>query len=344
LRCENLFSFILLMRVSNWFGPAARQWMGLAIAVIAGLGVSSCATIGSQDAARRLEQTAGLIEEVKSFGKTLGIEPTQALSKTAREGPPLAMLWVWMQREGTLALSAPVDIRMAIGYGAEKERLRIEQVYRVDGYSVYYRQGNEFADSRSLATAGFAEEPIVRRVKVILHEDLHGEINFALPWEIEEGIATPLGSLATVEYFRWKGDESNLRNAATSVNQERQAARELTLLAAQAQNIFAQDSVEMAKEKILALLHNYPAYQKQFERQVRGQHVPTVVEAKLSHDLAYYRYYDRIAALAELAPNLKTLIADLKAIPANAPVAIVDEFLRNLENNYGAENNSRGAR
>jgi hypothetical protein len=325
------------MDFSNWFGRAARQWIGLAISLIAGTGISSCATIRGYDAAKRLEQTATLIDEVKSFGKSLGIEPTQALSKTVRDGPPLAMLWIWMQREGTLALSGPLDIRMAIGYGAEKERLRIEQVYRVDGYSVYYRQGNEFSDSRSLATAVFAEEPILRRVKVILHEDLHGDINFALPWEIEEGLATPLGSLAGIEYFRWKGDEDNLRDAASSFDQERQASRELTLLAAQAQDIFAQEPVEIAKEKIVALLHNYPAYQRQFDRQVRGQHVSTVVEAKLSHDLAYYRYFDSIAALAERAPNLKTLIADLKQIPANPTVAIVDEFLRNLETKYGAE-------
>ena len=52
-----------------------------------------------------------------------------------------------------------------------------------------------------------SDEPIVRRVKVILHEDLHGDVNFALPWEIEEGIVTPLGSFAAVEYFRWKNEQ-----------------------------------------------------------------------------------------------------------------------------------------
>ena len=83
-------------------------------------------------------------------------------------------------------------------------------MYRVDGYSVYYRQGSEFADARSVATVGFSDEPIVRRVKVTLHEDLHGDVNFALPWEIEEGIVTPLGSLAAMEYFRWKNEQKNL--------------------------------------------------------------------------------------------------------------------------------------
>ena len=131
------------------------------------------------------------------------------------------MLWLWMQRAGTLAARGPIDIRLAIGYSSENERLKIEQVYRVDGYSVYYRQGSEFADARAMATVGFSEEPIVRRVKVILHEDLHGDVNFALPWEIEEGIVTPLGSLAALEYFRWKNEPKNLQNAAASLGEER---------------------------------------------------------------------------------------------------------------------------
>ena len=56
-----------------------------------------------------------MIEEVKAFGKTLGIEPTDALRRTSQGGPSLSMLWLWMQREGTLALRGPVDIRLAIG-------------------------------------------------------------------------------------------------------------------------------------------------------------------------------------------------------------------------------------
>ena len=312
------------------------RYAGIAAAMATLLLGSSSATPVSPDAAARLQQTAGLIEEVKAFGKSLGIEPTAALSRTARQGPVLSMLWLWMQREGTLALNAPMDIRTAIGYSAETQRVKVEQIYRVDGYSVYYRQGNEFADSRSVATLGFAEEPIVRRVKVILHEDLHGDSNFALPWEIEEAIVTPLGSLAAVEYFRWKGDERNLQNALTSVGEERQGSKELNALVARAQVIFGQERIDAAKQKVLALVSEYPVYQKQFERQVRGQHAPTVLEAKLSHDLAYYRYFDSIAGLAELAPNLKALIGDLKAIPANTTHVAIDEYLRGLRNKYNA--------
>ena len=295
---------------------------------------AACTTIPVPDG--RLRETASLIGEVKIFGKALGIEPTPALSRTAQDGPALSMLWFWMQRNGTLALRGPMDVRMAVGFNLESDRLKVEQVYRVDGYSVYYRQGNEFSDSRAVATIGFADEPIVRRVKVILHEDLHGDVNFALAWEIEEAIVTPLGSLGAIEYFRHKGDEKNWKNAVASVSEERKVARELTALAEQAEKIFAAESPEAAKQKILAMLPSFPAYYRQFERQIRGQHPPTVLEAKLSHDLAYYRYFEQIAMLAEIAPNLTTLIDDLKRLPQDATVTTAEQFLRELSSKYHA--------
>jgi len=282
----------------------------------------------------RLKETANLIDEVKAFGKTIGIEPTPALSRTSEEGPALSMLWLWLQRAGTLALRAPLDIRLAIGFRTEKERLRIEQVYRVDGYSVYYRQGNEFADSRSVATIGFTAEPVVRRVMVVLHEDLHGDANFSLPWEMEEAIVTPLGSLAALAYFRQKDDEPTWKNALAAVAEERKLSRELNALTAEAELIFATLPVDDAKQQILAEMSRYPTYRRQFERQIRGQHPPTVLEAKLSHDLAYYRFFDRIAELSELAPDLKTLIDDLKKLPSDATPELTEKFLQRLNSRY----------
>lgn len=275
-----------------------------------------------------------LIRDVKNFGKTLGIEPTDALSRPGGGDSALSMLWLWMQRAGTLALQTPIDIRLAIGFNTDSERLKVEQVYRVEGYSVYYRQGNEFADPRSVVTAGFADEPLLRRVKVVLHEDLHGDANFALPWEIEEALVTPLGSLAAAEYFRQKGDEQSWRGALTSVAEERQISRELFAFAQEAKKIFAALPVGEAKAKILERLADYPTYRRQFDRQIRNQHAPTALEAKLSHDLAYYRYYDRIAELAERAPSLKVLIADLKTLPADADLAATEKFLQSLSRRY----------
>jgi hypothetical protein len=298
--------------------------------------IVSCSTVTRSEDRARLRLTAGLIEDVKAFGKTIGIEPTDALRRTSQDGPTLSMLWLWMQREGTLALGAPVDIRLAIGLNVEKDAPKLEQVYRVDGYSVYYRQGSEFADPRSVATAGFAEEPVVRRVKVILHEDLHGDVNFALPWEIEEAIVTPLGSLAAIEYFRQKGDEKNLSNAVDSVAEERKVSRELIALVSLAEKLFATESIVDGKQKVLDLLPSFPSYQRQFERQTRDQHRPTVVEAKLSHDLAYYRYFDRIAELAEKAPSLRTLMEDFKRLPQDSTPAAMEKLLHELHARYGA--------
>ena len=306
----------------------------LAVALLFIVMLSSCTTIAPTVDSVRLRETAGLIEDVKAFGKTLGIEPTEALRRTSQGGASLTMLWLWMQREGTLALRGPVDIRMAIGLNVEKEAPKVEQVYRVDGYSVYHRQGSEFADPRSVATVGFAEEALERRAKVILHEDLHGDVNFALPWEIEEAIVTPLGSLAVIEYLRHKGDEKDLQNALVSLAEERKVSRELVALVDDAQRFFATEKVDDAKQQILNRLANYPAYQRQFERQTRGQHSGTVLEAKLSHDLAYYRYFDAIAALAEKAPGLRTLIEDLKKLPKDTSHPVLDLLLRELHTKY----------
>jgi hypothetical protein len=284
----------------------------------------------------QLSHTATLIEEVKSFGKSLGIEPTPALGRTTQDSQPLSMLWLWMQRAGTLALDRPIDIRLAIGFSTERERLKIEQVYRVDGYSVYYRQGNEFSDARSVATLGFAAEPLVRRVMVVLHEDLHGDANFALPWEIEEGLVTPLGYLAAAAFFKEKNDQAARVNALASLKEERQVSRELHALVAEATSILKRVPIDTAKENILQEMTRYPTYRLRFERQIRGQHPPTVLEAKLSHDLAYYRYFDRIAALAEQALDLKTLIGDLKRLPADATLDETESYLSELSSRYMA--------
>ncbi len=296
---------------------------------------SSCSTIAPTGETSRLRQTADLIEDVKAFGKTLGIEPTEALRRTSQGGPSLSMLWLWMQKEGTLALRGPVDIRLAIGLNVDKQAPKLEQVYRVDGYSVYHRQGSEFADPRSVATAGFAEEALARRAKVILHEDLHGDVNFELSWEIEEAIVTPLGSLAAIAYLRHKGDEKNLSDALASLAEERRVSRELLALVDEARRIFAQEKVDDAKQQILAKLPSYPNYQRQFERQTREQHSGTVLEAKLSHDLAYYRYFDGIAALAEKAPSLRALIEDLKKLPKDSGPPAMERYLRELDARYG---------
>jgi len=211
-------------------------------------------------------------------------------------------------------------------------------VYRVDGYSVYYRQGNEYADSRSAATPSFAAQGLVRRVNVILHEDLHGDANFDLPWDIEEAVVTPLGSFATAEYFKYKDDTENLQQARAALQDGRQISLELHELVQEAEKIFRTTPVDAAKQRILGLVSRYPAYQSMFERQTAGQHGPTVLEAKLSHDLAYFRYFHAIVSLAEKPVALKTLIAELKQLPRDSTPDSADKYLQTLNAKYSTTN------
>jgi hypothetical protein len=318
-------------------GPrGASQFSKLTAGACLVLLLASCnlAQLSPVDRAAPLGETARLVQEVKAFQKTLGIEPTDALRRTIHERPALSMLWLWMQRAGTLAVRAPVDIRMAIGFSSLREQLKLEQVYRVEGYSIYYRHGNEFADSRSVATFGFAAEGSARQVKVILHEDLHGDNNFDLPWEIEEAVVTPISSLAAVEFFKSKGDRENLQQAQESLNRERSVARELNALVSECRGIFQTENVEDAKKAILEVMPAYPLYRRQFQRQTVGQHPSTVLEAKLSHDLAYYGYFDRIVSLAEKAGDLRTLINDLKRLPTDTGHDRFEAYLDQLSTQY----------
>ena len=276
-----------------------------------------------------LRDASVTIQEIKVFERDLGLEPTQALAQTSEQKTPTSMLWFWLQRAGTLALRAPIDVRLTLGFAKTKEEIPLDQVYRVDGYSVYYRQGNEFADPRSVATESFAREGAVRQVTVVIHEDLHGDTNFDLPWEIEESLITPLGSIAAMEFFKRRSDSANLESAQERLHEERQLSRELDQLVTAAEKIFSNESIEYAKQKIVAMIPSYPIYYRHFQRQIRGQHPETAIEAKLSHDLAYYRHFDRIVALYETTGDLKALVRDLRNAPRDAHLVAI--YLQSLQ-------------
>jgi hypothetical protein len=125
-----------------------------------------------------------------------------------------------------------------------------------------------------------------------------------------------------------------LQRALASVQEERQYSRELNALVVEAEKLFKTKPIEEAKEQILELIPSYPVYDRQFQRQTAGQHPPTVLEAKLSHDLAYYRYFDQIAALSEKVGDLQTLITDLKKLPHDAHQDELQVYLQQLQARY----------
>lgn len=118
------------------------------------------------------------------------------------------------------------------------------------------------------------------------------------------------------------------------MEEERKFSRELDALAEEAERLFKAEPLEGAKRKILTLISTFSTYQREFRRQIAGQNSFTALEAKLSHDLAYFKYFDAIASLSERAPNLKTLIADLKKLPRDTRHDGLESYLQELSTRY----------
>jgi hypothetical protein len=127
----------------------------------------------------------------------------------------------------------------------------------------------------------------------------------------------------------------NLGSAIAAVDLQRQFSRELNEIVAAAGEIFRTVPLPEAKTRILDLIPKFPTYHRFFQRQIAGQHPPTVLEAKLSHDLAYYRYFDRIAALSEKTAGLGILISELKKLPHDARQEDLERYLDRLERGQG---------
>ena len=310
---------------------------GLLLAFLLLFGLFSCSftQVKGDDEEKLFRETLLLVQEVKKFGRTLGIEPTEALGQSAREKPAHSMVWLWLQRFGTIALRTPVDIRLGISFSAAKEELPLERLYNISGYSVYFRQGNQFADARSVTTTDFAREPPLARVKTILHEDLHDDRNFKLPWESEESIVTPVGALAALEFFKSNEDRANADKARAEIERERTLSRELNSLAQETEKAFAMEPFDAARKRVIAQIRSYPTYARWFKVQLGEQDSDVALEAKMSHDLAYYRYYDRIVSLYEKTGDLKQLIQELKGIPQESTVRTFEGYLEELEQRYG---------
>lgn len=310
---------------------------GLLLGFLLLFGLFSCSfmQVKGNEEQKPVRDTLLLVKEVKEFGRTLGIEPTEALGQSMPERPVHSMLWLWLQRLGTIALRTPIDIRLGMSFSAAKEELPLERLYNVSGYSVYFRQGNQFADARSVTTTDFAREQLLTRVTTVLHEDLHDDRNFKLPWESEESIITPVGELAALEFFKSRDDQANVGAARAQIEEERTLSRELNSLAQEAQQAFAMEPLAEARKTMIARVRSYPTYGRWFKFQIGGQDADVALEAKMSHDLAYYRYYDRIVSLYEKTGDLKQLIQELKEIPRDAAVATVERYLEALEQRSG---------
>ena len=281
-----------------------------------------------------LQETLSLVEQVKQYEKTLGIEPAEALSRSSQQKAVTSMLWIWLQRLGTIAVDRPIDARIGVKFSVPKEQVPLDRVYQAVGYSHYVRQGNQFGDDDSVITVDFAKESIATQVKIIIHEDLHDAKNFDLQWEIEESVITPLGMLAAREFLQQRSSAAGADEMKRAIDEERQVARELNDLVREAEKTFQNFPLPEAREKVRRLLESHPLYNRYYQYQVKDQDADLVLEAKLSHDLAYYRYFDRVVSLYERLKDLKLLVQELKKIPPESDWKAVSAYFDKLDEQY----------
>ena len=119
-----------------------------------------------------------------------------------------------------------------------------------------------------------------------------------------------------------------------AIDEERQVARDLNNLVREAEKVLQNSPLHEAREKARRLLESHPLYNRYYQYQVKDQDADLVLEAKLSHDLAYYRYFDRVVSLYERLKDLKLLVQELKKIPPESDWKTVTEYFDKLDERY----------
>lgn len=282
--------------------------------------------------AELLEETIKLSKEVKEFGKTIGIEPTEALSKGEKERKPSSMLWIWVIKKGIIKDEPEITIQAE--FSTDKENVRLYKVFSWNSdYSAFWRVENEFAGAVSAAiTPSFLKNYVTRQVMVTIHEDLHG--NFELDEKAEEAMVTPLGYLVAMEFFKSKQDTENFHKAKNAIAGIQEMCQQLNTIAKKAKIIFETVPLNEARKEVLKLISANQSYFGWYSYNAYGATSEDAMEAKLSHDIMYWEFFDKVIRLYELAPDLKTLIIDLKLSPGNRPG--VRKYLDELGQKYSA--------
>ena len=271
-----------------------------------------------------LRETVSLATRVKQFGASLGIEPSHALSKSTRERPGASRLWIWIQRKGTLALRRPMDLVLQADFSEPADGVPLRSLSSwSEGkeYSYYWRHTSEFESDieASTITPEFARQPLRRKVEVILHEDLHTNSPFKeMPFHLSESLVSALGDLGSLAFFEATRDTENARETLAHVEQQRRISRELNALVAEMMDLFRTLSLEEARSRALKEVQSSASYSRFYQHLLRDQSAELILEAKVSHDFAYYGLYDLILSLYEIAgEDLKEVIRLLKRTPTD---------------------------
>lgn len=283
-----------------------------------------------------LDEAVARAAAVKAFGETIGIEPTDALRESTRAVPGASRLWIWVQKKGTLALRRPIDFVLQLGFRREKAEVPLDSVrhwHEMGGYSYYWRHSSEFEseEDASAITVEFASEPVRRQVEVVLHEDLHANYPFkGWPFRINEGIVTPIADLAALAFFRARRDRAMVEAAEAHIEEQRKLSRELNRLANTIGGLFAAGPLAQARRQALRAVEQAPAYSRFFDYHVEDQSPMVLLEAKVSHDYAYYGLYAPVVDFYERnGSRIEKLIEVFKSAPSGGTE--LESFLRRFE-------------
>lgn len=280
-----------------------------------------------------LAETVALSKEVKEFEKTLGIESTEALTKSTKNQKAIFYFGINIQQKGRINLKT--FSRLHIFFETEKMPPHQYSLWsRL--YSVYIRSVGQFSSGESVINIDFAKNTLPSKVATILHEDLHGNI-----WSTEahlantqETLVTPLGFLVALEFFKNKQDAENTQEIFRQINYFRTISRELNSLEIDLEKLSGEKiqfifCLEIYKGEILK---KYPAYAERLSRAVAERDECAAEEAAVSEDLMYWKYFDKIIALYEKSKNIKLLIEDMKKAPGNQDE--LEKYLNKLNEKY----------
>lgn len=288
-----------------------------------------------------LKSTKALSGEVKEFLKTLGITPTNALAETAADKPAKSMLYVWCQAQGTIAYRNFLRTCAVIKFAKPRELIPIEEIWlgpaeNEKRNSFYFRQSDQFASEQSLITPEFSRDSKARQVETITHENIHGTFSNHVWSTVNEPFTTALGYLTALEFFKQQNDFKNVAGVLTNIIELEKMSRELNEFAAKLEELFSQNRpLDDKRRDARRLVDNYSTYKRWYEWNLTEKKDDKINEALVSHDIAYYRYVDKIFELRRLIGDLKFLIKDLGGIPTTiSDSKDVDNYLNMVESRY----------
>lgn len=273
--------------------------------------------ISAKSDEKLLKETVLLSQKVKEFEKTLGIEPSEALSQSTLEKAASSLTWIWIQETGATALSKPFQAVIYIKFSVPKEQVPIDWITIGSGASLsyYFRQENIFSHPAAVITIDFAKMPLSQKVDIIIHEDLHLN-DFAGAGQ--DALVTPLADIAAVKYFETAKDASSIREVIILIAHRKAISKELIEFAKESEKIFSDQNLsdDEKRQKAWDLISSYPEYAAMFKYQTQDQSAQDALEAKVSHDLGYYGCYDWVLRHYEETGNFKALFEEIKKMPA----------------------------